>query len=87
MITVGEVDNLRNGFDPSSLLADWDTGTISTLPNGRTLRTFEITGSDKEIEIAPGLFFPAWTYNGRVPGPTLRVTEGERVRVRFENKG
>jgi FtsP/CotA-like multicopper oxidase with cupredoxin domain len=87
MITVGEVDVLRNGFDPSSLLTDWDTGTISTLPDGRTLRTFEITGSDKEIEIAPGLFFPAWTYNGRVPGPTLRVTEGDRVRVVFRNDG
>src|SRR3546814_88754 len=31
--------------------------------------------------------FPAGTYNGRVPGPTLRVTEGDRVRVRFENRG
>jgi FtsP/CotA-like multicopper oxidase with cupredoxin domain len=87
MITVGEVDSARNGFDPSSLLTDWDTGTVSTLPDGRTLRTFEITGEDKEIEIAPGLFFPAWTYNGRVPGPTLRVTEGDRVRVVFKNEG
>ena len=24
---------------------------------------------DREIEIAPGVFFPAWTYNGTVPGP------------------
>ena len=42
---------------------------------------------DKEIEIAPGLYFPAWTYNGRVPGPTLRATEGDRIRVRFTNGG
>ena len=46
-----------------------------------------IVAEDKEIEIAPGIFFPAWTYNGRVPGPTIRVTEGERVRVRFQNAG
>ncbi|QRM31607.1 multicopper oxidase domain-containing protein [Microvirga sp. VF16] len=87
MITVGDVDATRNGFDPSSLLTDWDTGIVSALPDGRTLRTFEIIGEDKEIEIAPGILFPAWTYNGRVPGPSLRVTEGDRVRIVFHNNG
>ena len=87
MITVGDVDSARNGFDPTSLLTDWDTGIVSSLPDGRTLRTFEIIGEDKEIEIAPGIFFPAWTYNGRVPGPSLRVTEGDRVRIVFRNNG
>jgi FtsP/CotA-like multicopper oxidase with cupredoxin domain len=87
MITVGEVDSTRNGFDPTALLTDWDTGTVSTLPDGRTLRTFVITGEDKEIEVAPGIFFAAWTYNGRVPGPSLRVTEGDRVRIVFRNDG
>ncbi|MEX2543003.1 MAG: multicopper oxidase domain-containing protein [Trueperaceae bacterium] len=87
MTTVGEVDHERNGFDPHTLLTDWDTGRISILENGQTLREFQLTAIDKEIEIAPGLFFPAWTYNGRVPGPTLRVTEGDRVRVTFVNGG
>ncbi len=87
MITVGDVDYERNGFDPSLILTDWERGTVSTLPDGRTLRTFEITGEDKEIEIAPGIMFPAWTYNGRVPGPTLRATEGERLRIVFRNNG
>ena len=31
--------------------------------------------------------FPAWTYNGRVPGPTLRATEGDRLRIVFKNYG
>ncbi len=87
MITVGDVDAATNGFDPSAMLTDWDVGHVSTLPDGRTLRSFEVTGIDKEVEIAPGIFFPAWTYNGRVPGPTLRVTEGDRVRVVFRNSG
>ena len=42
---------------------------------------------DKEIEIAPGVFFPAWTYNGRVPGPTLRANEGDLLRIHFVNAG
>ena len=87
MITVGEVDAARNGFDPHEILTDWDTGTLTTDPDGRRVREFRIVAEDKEIEIAPGLFFPAWTFNGRVPGPTIRVTEGERVRIRFENDG
>ncbi len=87
MITPGNVNYARNGFDPHDILTDWDTGVVSKLPDGRTLREFEITAEDKEIEIAPGLMFPAWTYNGRVPGPTLRVTEGDRLRIRFKNFG
>ncbi|HSC27458.1 MAG TPA: multicopper oxidase domain-containing protein [Vicinamibacterales bacterium] len=87
MITVGDVDGARNGFDPSAMLTEWDVGEASILPDGRTLRSFAVTGIDKEIEIAPGMFFPAWTYNGRVPGPTLRVTEGDRVRIVFRNSG
>ena len=87
MVTVGEVDSARNGFDPHAILTDWDRGTASRMPDGRTLREFEITAEDKEIEIAPGVFFPAWTYNGRVPGPTLRVGEGDRVRILFRNFG
>ena len=87
MITVGDVDYERNGFDPTEILTDWDVGTVSKLPDGRTLRTFEVTAEDKEIEIAPGIMFPAWTFNGRVPGPTLRATEGERLRIVFRNFG
>ena len=57
------------------------------LPDGRTRREYEIHAVDREIEIAPGLFFPAWTYNGGVPGPTLRAREGDEVQVRFLNQG
>ena len=87
MMTVGLVNHARNGFDPTPMLTDWDTGTISLLPDGRTLRTFEVEAIDKDIEIAPGIFFPAWTYNGRVPGPALRAKEGERLKIIFRNFG
>src|SRR5687768_4716703 len=73
LMTVGDVDHARNGFDPHDVLTAWDTGAVSTLPDGRRLREFTVTAVEHEIEIAPGVFFPAWSYNGRVPGPTLRA--------------
>jgi FtsP/CotA-like multicopper oxidase with cupredoxin domain len=85
--TIGQVDNARNGFDAQSLLYEWDYGEVSQLPNGQTLREYNIAAVDKEIEIAPGVFFPAWTYNSRVPGPSLRCVEGDRIRIRFINAG
>lgn len=83
--TVGEVTS--DALDPTAFLTDTLEGEVETLPDGRTLRTFEIHAINKEIEIAPGVFFPAWTYNGQVPGPTLRATEGERIRIHFTNLG
>lgn len=51
------------------------------------VREFELVAENREVEIAPGVRFPAWTYNGTVPGPVLRVTEGDLLRVRFRNRG
>jgi FtsP/CotA-like multicopper oxidase with cupredoxin domain len=84
---VGTVDHERNGFDPMQMLVDWDLGEVSTLPNGQTLREYNVYAADQEIEIAPGLIFPAWTFNNRVPGPSLRSTEGDRIRINFTNVG
>ena len=81
----GDVDPAVNGFDPMKILTDFDTGTVSKLADGRTLREYRIYASNKTIEIAPGVTFPAWVYNGRVPGPTLRCAQGDRVRVIFVN--
>src|SRR5689334_4501552 len=83
--TVGEVNHEKNGFNPTDILTDFDYGTVSTLPNGQTLREYEVIAISKNIEVLPGIEFPAWTYNGRIPGPTLRATEGDRIRIVFKN--
>jgi FtsP/CotA-like multicopper oxidase with cupredoxin domain len=85
--TIGTVDHVRNGFDPVAILTDFNYGDKVSTENGRTVREYTIVAVDKEIEIAPGLFFPAWTYNGRVPGPTIRATAGDLLRIRFINAG
>jgi FtsP/CotA-like multicopper oxidase with cupredoxin domain len=82
---VGRVDHARNGFHPQQILTDFDGGTVSRDGSGRTVREYELLAFPKDIEIAPGVFFPAWTYNGRVPGPTIRAVEGDRLRVTLVN--
>lgn len=84
-IAVGEVDTSQ--FDPSKYLKEFDYGKVSTLPSGQTLREYDITSVDIEIEVAPGVKFPAWAYNNQVPGPTIRATEGDRIRINFTNVG
>lgn len=69
------------------LLTEFDYGKVSTLPNGQTLREYTVVAIDKEIEIAKGIKFPGWTYNGTIPGPTFRCTEGDLLRFHFTNKG
>jgi len=85
-ITVGEVDIARMGYDPLQFLTHFDYGKVSKLANGQTLREFRLIADEgREVEIAPGVFFPAWTFNGTVPSPTLRAREGDRVKVTLIN--
>jgi FtsP/CotA-like multicopper oxidase with cupredoxin domain len=76
---------VANEFDPHAILRDFDYGKTTRLASGRVLREWQLVASDLEIEVAPGVKFPAWTYNDRIPGPTLRAREGERLRVTFLN--
>ncbi|MBI3538055.1 MAG: multicopper oxidase domain-containing protein [Chloroflexi bacterium] len=49
-------------------------------------KVFEITCEELEWETAPGQKIAALTYNRVVPGPEIRVTEGDTVRVIVTNK-
>jgi FtsP/CotA-like multicopper oxidase with cupredoxin domain len=51
------------------------------------VREYRLTAVDRKIEVAPGVFFEAWTYNGTVPGPVIRATEDDLLRVHFLNAG
>jgi FtsP/CotA-like multicopper oxidase with cupredoxin domain len=82
--TVGQVDHARNGFTPTELLTSFDWGVVSR-EGGRTVRNYRMKVEVKEIEVAPGVRYPAWTYNGRVPGPTIRAVEGDLMRITLDN--
>ncbi|CBL44768.1 Hypothetical protein HDN1F_11850 [gamma proteobacterium HdN1] len=47
----------------------------------------DVIAEDKQIAIANGVDYQAWTFGGVVPGPVIHVREGQTVKVRFSNKG
>jgi manganese oxidase len=54
-----------------------------TLQDG--IKVFDVTAKKTQWEVTPGEMVEAYTYNGVVPGPEIRVTEGDKVRVRLTN--
>lgn len=74
--------------DPEEYLRDFNYGHVTTYPNGTTLREFTLIASDSEIkEVSPGVFYNVWTFNGTIPGPTIRATEGDKIKINFINNG
>jgi FtsP/CotA-like multicopper oxidase with cupredoxin domain len=63
-------------------------------PNGSTLplrlvngvKVGHLVAHEFDHELAPGLRVKAWGYNGSTPGPTIEVTQGDRVRLYLTNR-
>src|ERR1019366_1294163 len=63
------------------------TPDIADLPfrteNG--VKVFQLTAEPVKQMIIPGRTFDLWGFNGSAPGPTIQATEGDRVRIVFDN--
>lgn len=73
------------GIDPNAL----DRATFPPAPDGEpagVTRDIEIGVEERLLEVAADTHFEAWTYNGTVPAPTIRATEGDFLRIHFENR-
>lgn len=97
-LTVSEYDKIKNCTTdadkrPTSVeyLTFFNCGHLVSDDNNnesQTTREFTlILSENRSIPIASnGLIFnPAWTFNGTIPGPTMRVTEGDIVKIKVIN--
>ena len=50
------------------------------------VKEFRIPMTHREIEIAPGVKYDGWTFGNTVPGPVIRVRQGDLVRVTLVNE-
>ncbi|MGH2658696.1 MAG: multicopper oxidase family protein [Actinomycetota bacterium] len=58
---------------------------VAGQPAAGEVREFSLTVGRMRWELAPGEVTEAYAYNGQMPGPELRVKEGDTVRVRVTN--
>jgi FtsP/CotA-like multicopper oxidase with cupredoxin domain len=79
--------NLSKKPTPVEYLTHFNCGHISKDESGMTVRQFTlIVEENQKIPITyEGHIFEGWTFNGTIPGPTIRVTEGDLVRIRVIN--
>jgi FtsP/CotA-like multicopper oxidase with cupredoxin domain len=54
------------------------------LPDGT--KEFDLTAKIVDWEVEPGKTVKAWTYNGQVPGPMIKVAIGDHVRIVLKNE-
>jgi FtsP/CotA-like multicopper oxidase with cupredoxin domain len=54
--------------------------------DGKPDRSFTLVAQKTMVKLASGDTFEALTYNGQVPGPELRVRQGELVEVTLQNR-
>jgi len=50
------------------------------------VKVFHLVAEVVKREFLPGKVFDVWGYNGHMPGPTIEVNQGERVRLVVENR-
>ena len=75
----------RTGTYPAKTAGDGESMLEPTiLPDGT--KQFELTAKVVQWEVEPGRVVEAWGYNGVVPGPTIRASSGDKVRIRVKNE-
>ncbi len=66
------------GADPKNIPAP-------TTPDSTGVIHISLTAKEVISEIAPGIYFNYWTFNKQVPGPFLRVREGDTIELSLTN--
>lgn len=65
--------------DPATL------DVLPPLPDGHTV-SVRLALVDKVVEVAPGIKYRAWTFNGVVPGPVVHARVGDTIDVTLTNR-
>ncbi|HKA11369.1 MAG TPA: multicopper oxidase family protein [Candidatus Dormibacteraeota bacterium] len=78
------INDMPYAFNASPIVpgqAATNLALLTEAPGSEPVKTFTLTARVTRIKGQD-----AWTYNGTVPGPVLRVTQGDRLRVTLHNR-
>src|SRR5262249_4695743 len=77
--------------NPIEYLTYFNCGHVTHYKNGTILRQFSLIITENksipisDIDTNDPVLFHAWTFNGTIPGPTMRMTEGDHVEITVYN--
>jgi len=80
----GGIERTDFGVVRTSLLPAYDAAAPA--PSAARIKEFRIPMTHETIEIADGETYEGWTFGGTVPGPVLRVRQGDTVRITLVNE-
>lgn len=79
-----DVERIDFGITRTAVVPAHDA-TAPARSRART-KEFRIPMTHETIEIADGTTYEGWTFGGTVPGPALRVRQGDTVRITLVNE-
>ncbi|HEY7984738.1 MAG TPA: multicopper oxidase domain-containing protein, partial [Ktedonobacterales bacterium] len=85
MSTMGNMTTTKsNGITANAPAHPLYNAAAPAVPAGDTVNV-TLETKDAIVTIAPGVAYHAWTFNGTVPGPVIRVRQGQLVHFTLTN--
>ena len=75
----------KNTTRQYTALSTRESGLLPPVQAPGQVREFTVDTIERSLNVAHGTIFNAWTFNGTVPGPVVRATEGETLKINFRN--
>jgi FtsP/CotA-like multicopper oxidase with cupredoxin domain len=72
----------QSSMDSNNELSEKRTTEVDTLKG----KEFTLTAQTSNLEISSGVILPVWTFNNSVPGPQIRVKQGDHVNITLKNE-
>ena len=78
------VERVDFGVTRTALVPAFDARVAPA--SAAAVKEFRIPMTHDTVEISPGVRYVGWTFGGTVPGPVIRVRQGDLVRVNLINQ-
>lgn len=76
----------HSSMNQPSTAAAGASAAITVKPTTIRQTEFTLTAQASNLEVEPGVKLPVWTFNNSVPGPEIRVKQGDKVKITLKNE-
>lgn len=76
-----QIDDIKNTMQNALK----DMTRVQQMASGEQVKEFHLQVKESQWEVSPGCFVNMYTYNNMTPGPTIKVSEGDQVRLIVHN--